>query len=235
MRCLITLSPVKNFSSDVVYKHNIQGLIYNLLNKIEYSWLHESKHFKFFCFSDIFPSGDFIIGKEKHLIVSSPSSKFINDLYYSIRQKNEIRLGNNPLRITKVKKIKLKLKNRFITGSPVVLYKDNKKNIYFSFKRDSDFNFFLKRLKENAVKKFNAFYDDDYNLEEELFDKLQFNKEVVVKNRKRDKEFIVIGSMWKLLEKFSIDHQDKKFYRFIMDAGLGEKNSFGFGFVNPIP
>ncbi len=210
-------------------------MIYNLLDKREYNWLHESKHFKFFCFSDIFPSGDFIIGKEKHIIVSSPSSKFINDIYYSIKQRKEVRLGNYLLKVTKVKKFNLKLKNRFITGSPVVLYKDNRKNIYFSFKRDGNISFFLSRLKENAVKKFNAFYDDDYNIEEDLFDRLQFNKEVAVKNRKIDKEFIIIGSLWRLLEKFNINSQDKKFYRFIMDAGLGEKNSFGFGFINPIP
>jgi len=234
MRCLVTLSPLENFSSDIVYKHDVQGLIYSLLDKREYKWLHESKHFKFFCFSDIFPSDDFIIGKEKHFIISSPSKKFINDVYYSIRRKNVVRLGNCYLKIVKVKKFRIKLKNRFITGSPVVLYKDNRKNIYFSFKRDGDIDFFLKRLKENAVKKFNAFYDDEYNLEEELFDKLQFNKEVAVKNRKIDKEFIVIGSLWRVLEKFNINSWDKKFYRFIMDAGLGEKNSFGFGFINPI-
>lgn len=46
--------------------------------------------------------------------------------------------------------------------------------------------------------------------------------------------FPVIGSNWELLEKERIKPEERKFYRFLMDVGLGEKNSLGFGFVNPI-
>ncbi|WP_297065841.1 CRISPR-associated endoribonuclease Cas6, partial [Thermococcus sp.] len=44
----------------------------------------------------------------------------------------------------------------------------------------------------------------------------------------------VIGSNWELLEKERIKPEERRFYRFIMDAGLGEKNSLGFGFLNPL-
>ncbi len=118
---------------------------------------------------------------------------------------------------------------------------NNKKNKYFSFKRNKDLQFFLERLKENAIKKFNSFYNDNYYLDDVLFDKLIFKKEVVIPNKikvygennKEDKTSVIIGSVWSLLSKFSIENKDKKFYKFIMDCGLGEKNSLGFGFINP--
>lgn len=51
---------------------------------------------------------------------------------------------------------------------------------------------------------------------------------------KKGREFLVVGTTWKLLEKIKIRKEERKFYKFIMDCGLGEKNSLGFGFINPI-
>lgn len=53
---------------------------------------------------------------------------------------------------------------------------------------------------------------------------------MAVRVKKADKMFLIIGTLWKNLEKFNMD--DKRFYRFLMDCGLGEKNSLGFGMVN---
>jgi CRISPR-associated endoribonuclease Cas6 len=36
------------------------------------------------------------------------------------------------------------------------------------------------------------------------------------------------------LEKEYVDKKERKFYKFLLDVGVGEKNSLGFGFVNPI-
>jgi CRISPR-associated endoribonuclease Cas6 len=92
-----------------------------------------------------------------------------------------------------MKKVNVTLKNPFISGSPIVLYKDNRTNLYHSFRRDGDLDFFLRRLKENAVKKYEAFYGEEAEFAESLFDRLRFNKEVAVKNVKEGKEFILIG------------------------------------------
>ena len=118
---------------------------------------------------------------------------------------------------------------------PKILYKDNAKNEYFSFKRHKDLKFFLERLKDNAIKKFTSYYKlEKFEMDEPIFDSIKLRKEVCVNIRKERNEFIIIGSLWKLLEKAYFRRGTKKFYRFIMDCGLGEKNSFGFGFVNPL-
>lgn len=231
---MLKFRPLENFSFDEVCKHTIQGLIYSALGESGYGNIHDSPRFKFFCFSDIFPSTDFREGEVKNLIISSPDPKFISTLYKSIKQKRDLRLNTYRIEIEEMKKFYINLKNKFISGSPIVLYKDNKRNIYYSFRRDGDLNFFLNRLKDNALKKYNIYYNDDFDFEGEIFDNLEFKKEVAVRNFKGGKEFIVIGNVWSLLEKKEIKKEEKKFYSFIMECGLGEKNSMGFGFINPL-
>lgn len=234
MRLLLTFVPLNDYPFDRIYKHTLQGFLYSFLKQTSFADYHDRATFKFFCFSDIFPIGDFNEGVRKNLLVSSPNRDLISAIKRSVSRGSTYNLSGLKIRIIRVKPVSLRLKNRFTTGSPIVLYKDNKRNLYYSFQRDKDLSFFLERLKENALKKYNAFYREDYILNENIFDRLVFRKDVAVKNVKDDREFIIIGSAWRLLEKFHIPREDRKFYEFIMDCGLGEKNSFGFGFVNPL-
>lgn len=233
---MLKINPLEDFSSDIVYKHTIQGFIYSAIKESGYLDFHDIPRFKFFCFSDIFPSGDFREGKIKNLIISSPDKNLISSIYDFINKRLDIpfRFNNFQIGIAELKMFDLSSKNKFISGSPIVLYRDNFNDIYFSFRRDKDMDFFLGRLKENALKKYNAYYGDEFDFEGPIFDNLEFKKEVAVRNFKKGKEFIIIGNVWSFLEKRDIKGEKNKFYKFIMDCGLGEKNSMGFGFINPI-
>ena len=234
MRLVIELEPLSEIPYNYLNKHAIQGLIYYLLKDTSFDNLHSSSKFKYFTFSDIFPISDFKPGFKKTLLFSSPSNDLINELYNSILRYRTIKIKNLNFNVINVKKIKLNLTNRFISGSPIVLYKDNKSNEYFSFEKHNDLNFFLERIKENAIKKYNTYFGESIILNEPIFDKMKFKKEVVIKDFKSGKEFIIIGSVWKLLEKFHIPDHLYNFYEFVMDCGLGEKNSLGYGFINPV-
>ncbi len=234
MRLVIELEPFSEIQYDYLNKHAIQGLFYYLLKDTSFDNLHSSNKFKYFTFSDIFPISDFKPGFKKTLLFSSPSNELVNALYDSILRYKTVKIKNLNFNIQNVKKIKLNLTYRFISGSPIVLYKDNKSNEYFSFEKHNNLNFFLERLKENAIKKYNTYTGESMILDEPLFDKLIFKKEIVVKDFKIGKEFIIIGSVWKLLEKFHIPDYLYNFYEFLMDCGLGEKNSLGYGFINPV-
>ncbi len=233
MRVLLRFESARHVSFSKINKHTIQGMLYSFLKGTRYEELHRKRGFKFFSFSDIFPANDFYPGKKKTLIVSSPNYGLINTWYHQFKRSRYLYLSDEAFKIHEVKKFSLPLKNVFETGSPVVLYKDNTQGTYLSFKRNDDLRFFLTRLKENAVKKYNAFYDDEFEIEEPLFDVMQFRKEVVVNLKKEEDEFAIIGSMWKSMKKLYVDKDNRKFYKFLMDTGLGEKNSLGFGFVNP--
>ena len=165
------------------------------------------------------------------MIISSPSSALIKLLYYKLSKIEVFRLNKFFMEITDLSLLKSQISNEIIVATPITLYEDNKMNKYYSFKSNPDFNFFLKRLKDNSLKKYNSYYNDDYSLDEDLFDSFEYNREVSVQMKIHHNKFIIIGSLWKSFEK-EITRENRKFYDFLFDCGLGEKNSLGFGFIN---
>ena len=235
MRIIIKFKPKERFLYEDINPYFIHSFIWNSVRRTEFSALHDKSGFKFFSFSNIFPVSDFNEDECKSIIISSPNKPFLRVLKENIEKKSEFSLGKHKFMIEDIKLFNIELGKRWQTGTPIVLYKDNKKNEYFSFRRHKDFGFFLNRLKENAIKKFKAYHKmEEFNIDGPLFDSLSFRKEIPVKIKKEKSEFIIIGSLWKCLEKVYFRKGDARFYRFIMDCGLGEKNSFGFGFVNPL-
>lgn len=232
MRILIKFKPEENFGYDSINKHTIQGFIYHLLQNSGYENYHNLTGFKYFNFSNIFPVFPFKPGETKNLIISSPKRGFIRTIEDSLHEKEHFYLGKHRVSLVDVKVFSPHLKRRFITSTPIVLYEENRKNRYYSLKNTNDFSFFLERLKDNALKKYNSYYDLDYYFDGNLFDRFEFDREVAVRVKKTDKMFLMIGTLWKNLEKFNLTN--KRLYRFIMDVGLGEKNSLGFGMINTL-
>lgn len=236
MRVIISLNAKNALAVKNTNKHAIQGFIYNLLQNTEYGEKHDEPRFKFFTFSDVFIDSK---GRPS-FIISSPHSGFIRAIHESLRERKRVYIGKIEAEVAGVKRIRLPLRRSFQTGSPVVLYRNQEEDEYFKLHEHRDLMFFLNRLRENAEKKYNAFYNDDFILEGPIFDRLipkvrkNGKLDVYVKVVKNGIPFAVIGSNWELLEKERIKPEERRFYRFIMDAGLGEKNSLGFGFLNPI-
>jgi len=231
MRLLIKFNPLCNEDYYTIGKYDIQGFIYSLLKDTEFQNYHDIKGFKYFTFSNIFPVCDFKLGQQKQLIISSPSSAFIKLLHYNLSHMEIFRLNKFFMEIKSLKLLNIKSSGSVMLGTPIALYESNIDNRYYSFKSNPDFNFFFERLKDNSLKKFNSYFDDTFYFEEDIFDSFEFNREVSVQMKIHDNKFIIIGSLWKSLEK-EIIRENKKFYNFIFDCGLGEKNSLGFGFLN---
>jgi len=232
MRLIIKFTPEENFAYDSINKYTIQGFIYSLLQNTAFSNYHDLKGFKYFNFSNIFPVSDFKQGETKNLIISSPKQGFIRAISETIKEKDYFYLGKSKMKIETIKIFKPRLTRRFITSTPIVLFENSRENKYYSMKKTNDFSFFMERIKENALKKYNAFQNDEYYFEGNLFDRFEYDREVAVRVKKADNLFLVIGTLWKNLEKFNMD--DKRFYNFLMDTGIGEKNSLGFGMLNPV-
>lgn len=229
---MIVFEPKEHVKYSDIDKYDIQGFIYSLLkNNSLFNNLHDLQGFKFFNFSNIFPVCDFDKNTLKKLIISSPNADFIRSLYDELNKLSKFRLNKYEMEILKIKVLRDKKVSKFISSTPVVLFENNMENKYYSFKQNSDFDFFFSRLKDNAIKKYNAFYDDDFKLNQDLFTSFEFFREVSVRVKKNGNSFIIIGSLWKYLE-FELTNKNKDFYNFLFDNGLGEKNSLGFGFLN---
>ncbi|OED29883.1 CRISPR-associated endoribonuclease Cas6 [Methanosphaera sp. WGK6] len=230
MRLILKFNPLKNSNYYEIGKYDIQGFIYNLIKDTEFKNYHNVKGFKFFNFSNIFPVTDFKQDEYKNLIISSPSSAFIKLLYYQLSHMEVFRLNKYYMEIISLKIFNKQCTGSIITGTPIALFEDNYSNKYFSFNNNS-FDFFFNRLKDNAIKKYVAYTGDDFNLESDIFDSFELTREVSVRISMKDNTFIIIGSLWKTLEK-ELNRDNKQFYNFLLDCGLGEKNSLGFGFIN---
>ncbi|MGP6220483.1 CRISPR-associated endoribonuclease Cas6 [Caldiplasma sukawensis] len=236
-RLVLQFSTKENeITEDSFNKHYIQSLIYGRLNSQGNLEYHKGNRFRFFSFSDVFPSGPMKKGDIKKLIISSPDDNLIGLLAKSFVEDDEIYIGKGKMKLNSVKIIRLTpFRRMFISGSPVVLYKDNKKNLFFSIRDGDSLSFFIQRLKENAIKKYNQFSGKTPRFAEgPIFDFIKLKKEVSIKIEHRGGDFYIIGSLWEKLGVTQGRRIDMDFYRFIMDCGIGEKNSLGFGFINPI-
>ncbi len=214
-------------------KYDIQGMIYSCLFDGGLD-IHQSNNFRFFTFSDIFPDNNLEKDKLYNIIISSADDNIISTLYDILSKNNFFYLYKNRFEIVDLKKFDLKLSKKFITGSPIVIYFDNKKNDYFSLKTENSISFFIRRIKENALKRYNVFTGENITFYHPLFDRYKFHKEVSVVLYKMGVKFNVIGTMWYSLELNKINYNELKFYKFLMDTGIGEKSSLGFGFINPV-
>ena len=231
MRLLIELKSNQSFSYKELNNYVISSFIWECLRDTEYSSMHDKKEFKYFSFSNVFPVKNKIKQEEKvSFIISSPSGNFIKTLKKVFPEM--VWFNNLEFETLKLKVIKSKIGVEWETASPIVLYKDNKKNLYVKANR-GDTLLFFKRLKDNALKKYNSYYNDELEIDN-LFESYVFRKQVAIQLEKNKQKFIIIGSHWRLLLPLEIKYQKvyKKLYRFIYEAGLGEKNSLGFGFVN---
>lgn len=229
---MIKFEPKEFVKYNEIDKYTIQGFIYSILkNDDSFKELHDTVGFKFFNFSNIFPVSNFEKNSLKKILISSPNDNLIKVLYDNLINKSTFRLKNYEMELLKVSILKNQVCSKFISATPIVLFEDNKNNRYYSFNQNPNFNFFFDRIKDNAVKKYNAYYGENFSLDSDLFTNFEFAREVSIRVKKDGNGFIIIGSLWKNLE-FDLNSHNEKFYNFLFENGLGEKNSLGFGFLN---
>ncbi len=253
MRLFLELISLKKCIYDKMYFHKLQGFIYNVLRETEYGVLHNKPGYKFFCFSNIFPINDMKPGDSKNLIISSPDKIFIKllkeKLIEFIDSKKPLNIGEMQFEIKEIKKFSIKLNSsriKLISATPIIIkipeknyekYKipeKYRKKRYVYWRPQYDFNAFLKQLEENIFKKYKDFYKTEIK-EFPIFEGFKFNSpanpRVVIKGR----EYSLVGSYWEFyFSGLNHDKQKRKILEFAIDCGFGEKNAYGFGFINKI-
>lgn len=253
MRIVIRLVSEGNYTYDLKYHKKLQGFIYNLLKGTPYEELHDKKGYKFFCFSPILPPKDIKQGNIRTIIISSPSREFINVLSEKIKKLEGKNSGIGEL-FFKIKEIKIltqKVTNdiTIITGSPIVLripkanynkygIKAEANLIYWNPKKGDSFEPFVKQLEENIIKKYKKSHRLEgkgaENLEKmalPLFQEFEFIdskcNHLLIDGIERK----VFGSLWRFNFQ-NLNETQKRVLQFGLDAGFGERNTLGFGFVN---
>jgi len=240
MRIKITFEEIngKKIIFPVHYNYLIQSFIYKNISKELSDFLHDKgfiygkRKFKMFVFSRIFSKNLKISGekiefdKNIYFFLSSPLKEFISQFAEGLLKKSEFEIQKNNLilkeifvmpvpKISKIIKIKML--------SPVTvystLYKDKKKKTYYYSPFEKEFNLLLK---ENLIKKYEAFYKK----------KIEFDFEIkpLKVNKNFEKIIIYKGTVIKgWLGKYEIKSDNEEIIKFSYDVGLGSKNSQGFG------
>ena len=232
MRLKLRLTPFEDFAWSEVNQGLLVGLVWNIIRETPYAKLHDQKGFKFFTFSELFPFGDFKGEEPKYLILSSSDKNFIEVIKERLADGVVLRLGQHPVLVEPEKSFKLRVSPEWQTGSPVVLRKPD--DTYWTPRKGDTLAHFIIKLTRNAVEKYRAFYGEKIELPGPLFERYELVKSVAHSFWKSDgNRVLIIGSKWNFgLPPYWKEY--KKFYAFIMEAGLGEKNSMGYGFVNPV-
>lgn len=235
---------------EMQYHHHLQGFIYSLLKGTRFHHIHDKKGYKFFCFSNIFPIGEIKREGVRNLLISSPDEAFIRVIHERLLKISDNavreRIGALEFRVLDVSIVPEREFNGFISlinGTPIVVriqkerydeYGLNppKPYPYLYWRSTYPLEVFIKQLEDNLRKKYAEFFNSDVP-KEPIFQRITFLKQVSNKVIINREAHVVIGSVWK----FGFDGLDswkEDLIRFGIDAGFGEMNSMGFGFVNPV-
>lgn len=239
MRLIIKISPQQK-TPQPVNSYLIQGLIYNIVRNSKFAAMHNKARYKFFCFSNIFPfipNRPLQIGKEYNLLISSPNFEFINYLNNKIKLKASLNLGNYTFSVINTQQFTIDLQENssLVTATPVVIsipksmfekYSISSERNYLYWNSQLSLNLFVEAVSKNSLRKFNTYYSQNLSEDLLLFRTFRFKRGALVRYKNAE----VAGSIWDLT--IAPEKQAQKVLQFILDTGLGEKNSAGFGFLN---
>lgn len=239
----ISLKIRETLELPIHYNHIIQAAILNSLDTDLAKFLHdigyrfEARVFKMYTFSRL--NGSFYLDKVKEkiifqnsvkLIISSPLDKFCQSFANILLTRGKMKLGYNEVEIEKVAVTRFEVAGERIlvkTLSPVVAYStlykaDGHKYTCYFQPGEPDYN---SLIEQNLRKKYVALYGEE---------PAEGKVEVIAKGRLKlnivkYKGVIIKGYSGKLLLQ-----GPKELLQVGIDAGIGSKNSQGFGCIELI-
>jgi len=241
MHICIEMTGKKNLILPIHYNHMVQAFIYKTIDKELADFLHnegygDSRKFRLFCFSNLsgkakaeIDKGNIIFESPVFLEVSSPDSRFCESFANKILKK-AVRLGSHLLEITSIKVDRQDVMKEDITInalSPITVYStlkrpdDSKYTCFFQPGEDD----FSRIADENLRKKYRAFTGMEPPSGKVSFTPLhQPRLHIVIY-----KGFVIKGYTGKLRLR-----GPRELLQMAVDAGLGSKNSQGFGCVKMV-
>jgi CRISPR-associated endoribonuclease Cas6 len=244
------LKALRKTAYNLAYHKDLQGLIYRFLRNSAFKTLHDRKGPKYFSFSNLIPPSRVIDeGSNKTLIIASPDRHLIETLSHSLEgmMDREIRIGEMTFKVEAAGIFNYDLPRNasgeftLTSGTPIVVripqnrlqeYEITPKHPYryVYWRKEYTPTAFMKQLEENLIKKYNEYYDTELE-PVQVFEQLRFKKQVAVPLRMKGEESTIIGTLWDF-HFAPLDGLRRDLLQFGLDAGFGEMNSLGFGFMN---
>lgn len=139
--------------------------------------------------------------------------------------KTLVNMSNRHMKVLTVSSRKLKLGHieKLYSITPVVIKTEQG---YWRYRISLEE--FEKRLKENLVKKYNDYFQDEIDEDFELFERIELDNKKPIASKYKD--ISILGD--KLTIYISDDERAQALAKFAIGAGIAEMNSRGFGYVN---
>lgn len=220
----------------------MHGWIYKKLKKTDFSKLHGKKEFKPFCFSNLFTIKNQKIeeGKTYDLIISSPNEMFVIALLSNIDSGEIINLGEYSFELMNYKPLGKKVisQNDILNSETIINISLNEEGKRKAITLKKNSSIFKGHLSKNLIRKYNQYnkekIKEDFNLWENIvFKEIEGSESAIKLNLVKDSDnwFDVIGARYKF-KIGKINETQKKILQLCYDLGFGERDSFGFGFMN---
>jgi len=241
MRIKLVLYSEKIIDLPLHYNQTVQGMLYKSLPKFLSDFLHDvgffyqKRKFKLFTFSKIFSTKQKI--ENKRLLINPPITLYISSAINDVAKqwgsnflkKDIIKLGKNNLFLEEIEimsKPKIKEETIIKTLSPITVYrtKDNNGKKYTQYYKPNEKEF-NELIKLNIKRKYEIITGkklEDFPFS--IFPVSEFKE-----NIEKFKNVFIKG----IEGKFKIK-TDPEILRTIYDAGIGAKNSLGFGMIEVI-
>lgn len=227
----------------ILYTQNhLQGFVYNLIRNSGYGKIHDihPKFPRFFNFSQLF------LSKDSYLcfVISSPLKDLIIRISKILKKKDIVRVNNNFLSILSVSLFKPIIEPPITikTETPIIVRIPKKNFKLYGINLEKDVQYFywrpkpgiplepfVKQLEARVYKQYKLFTGKEDIKEYPIFYKFIYKKTVDVPFFYKNQKYSRPGTLWE----FEINPQlSKNLINFIIDIGLGELTSQGYGFVN---
>jgi CRISPR-associated endoribonuclease Cas6 len=241
MRLWLEFSAPGMIRLPVHYNHAVQGLIYRLLPHKYRKALHDGgyvvgkRRLKLFTFSRIFGRKE---GAEAGLVafrppikvcVSSPIESFLSELMNQLVKNPKLQLLGNEIQVTSIeipRSPALGEEAVFYTLSPITVYStlytaEGKKRTYYFSPYEQEFS---QLVSINLARKYRAYKGED----------IQGNVGITPIGRPKESIVLFKDTVIKAWAGRFIVKGDKRLIEIAYEAGIGSKNSAGFGMVEVV-
>ncbi|EMA54401.1 hypothetical protein C450_06210 [Halococcus salifodinae DSM 8989] len=238
---MVEMTARRDFEYDNTYNRSLQARIYNSLDGTEYAGLHENDNIKLFSYSPPIPPRNGEEGDTRRLIIAGDDDTLVTTIATGLCQNPELNLHEMPFHVERAFSIDVTLGDRgaLTTGSPIItrFNRDTADEHGIETEYDKTYwrpehgtDLFFEQLNRNIQQKYRIAYDEQPP-DPPYFTGYSFDREVVKPLRFDTEPVTFVGGEWTF--EYEIESGDhRKVLNLALDAGLGELNALGFGFMN---
>jgi len=251
VRLLIRLRAQADAAYDNSHFHELRGRLWKGLRGTEYDELHDAERPIGLSFSNVFPWGDIEEGDERTVLVAATDQDVLQAIAESVITDREFNVGEMPFRVEEVTTVAPDVgepgtRGTLETGTGVLVRIppwqadeygiDTEGDEATFWQPEHSLEPFKTQLENNLDKKHRLFCDDHRpgpsEREGDLFDEYDLIKTFAVPVEvTQGVEMTYVLSKWRFGYRVRDDHH-RRHLNLALDAGIGERNALGLGFLN---